>query len=179
MTLLPLASARLVLRPFRRSDLPAFTAYRSDPEVARYQSWSSYTPQDADAFFARQEHLAFDTDGSWFQLAVERAADGVLLGDVALHFFDEGRQVEIGFTFDRAHQGAGYANEAVARVLALLFGEMGKHRVVATVDVENARAVRLLERLCFRGEAHHVQNVFFKGAWSDEYTYALLAQEWR
>ena len=104
-----------------------------------------------------------------------RAADGVLLGDVALHFFDEGRQAEIGFTFARAHQGHRYASEVVGRVLALLFGELGKHRVVATVDVANAPAVQLLERARFRREGHYIQNVFFKGKWADEYSFALLA----
>jgi RimJ/RimL family protein N-acetyltransferase len=176
-TVFPLRTQRLLLRPFRRSDLPAFAQYRGDPEVARYQSWSAFTQQDAEAFFAQQDGLVFDLDGTWFQVAVERSADGVLLGDVALHFFDEGRQAEIGFTFARAHQGAGYASEAVGCVLSLLFGELGKHRVVATVDVDNAPAARLLERLGFRREGHYIQNVYFKGKWADEYSFALLAHE--
>ena len=33
-----LTSERLVLRRFRQADLDAFVAYRSDPEIARYQS---------------------------------------------------------------------------------------------------------------------------------------------
>jgi len=31
---------RLVIRRFRPEDAPAFAAYRSDPDVARYQSWT-------------------------------------------------------------------------------------------------------------------------------------------
>jgi RimJ/RimL family protein N-acetyltransferase len=34
-----LLSRRLLLRRFRPEDLDAFVAYRSDPEVARYQEW--------------------------------------------------------------------------------------------------------------------------------------------
>ena len=37
-----LAGPRLTLRRFRAADAPVFAAYRSVPEVARYQSW--YTP---------------------------------------------------------------------------------------------------------------------------------------
>lgn len=33
---------RLICRAFERADLQAFTAYRADPEVARYQSWQDY-----------------------------------------------------------------------------------------------------------------------------------------
>ena len=175
---LPLTTERLVLRAFTRADLPAFTAYRNDPEVARYQSWSSYTLDDALAFFAGQETLAFDTDDSWFQIAVELRADGHLIGDVAVHFFDEGRQAELGVTFSTDAKRQGFASEAMGAVIELLFVTHGKHRIVATVDALNERAQRLLERLGFRREGVYRENVFFKGQWGDEYSYALLASEW-
>jgi len=174
----PITTKRLILRPFTHYDLQAFTAYRNQPEVARYQSWSAYTHDDALAFFAVQEQLAFDTDESWFQIAVEGRAEGHLIGDVAVHFFDEGRQGEIGVTFGTESGGKGYAQEAVARVVELLFDTCGKHRLVATVDARNIRAQRLVERLGFRREGVYRQNVFFKGLWGDEYGYALLASEW-
>jgi RimJ/RimL family protein N-acetyltransferase len=45
-----IVTERLRLRPFRRDDLPAFVAYRRDPEVGRYQSWeSTYSMADAEA----------------------------------------------------------------------------------------------------------------------------------
>ena len=37
--LLEIVTERLTLRPFQRKDVPAFVGYRSDPEVARFQSW--------------------------------------------------------------------------------------------------------------------------------------------
>ena len=33
-----------MLRRFRAEDLAAFVAYRSDPEIARYQSWEAPYP---------------------------------------------------------------------------------------------------------------------------------------
>ena len=36
-----LTTERLVLRRFRPEDLDAFVAYRSDPQVARYQGWEA------------------------------------------------------------------------------------------------------------------------------------------
>lgn len=179
MNIFPLNTARLVLRPFTQSDLPAFTAYRNHADVARYQSWSSYTADDAREFFAHQDGLVFDSPDSWFQIAAERKEDGVLVGDVAVHFFDDGQQAEIGFTFDAACQRLGYAREAVRSVIELLFADLGKHRLVATVDVLNLRAQHLLDRQGFRREGHYRENVFFKGTWSDEYSYALLRREWQ
>src|SRR3712207_8217250 len=44
-----LESERLILRRFKASDLAPFLAYRNDPEVARYQTWDSYTEREAAA----------------------------------------------------------------------------------------------------------------------------------
>jgi len=179
MDILPLTTERLLLRRFGRHDLAAFAGYRNQPEVARYQSWSSYSAADAEAFFEQQHGLAFNTGESWFQIAAERKADGALAGDVAVHFFDDGQQAEIGVTFDSLYQKQGYATEALSRVIACLFDDLKKHRITATVDAANLRVQRLLEKLGFRREAHFRENIFFKGDWSDEYGYALLAREWQ
>ncbi|AIY40123.1 Ribosomal-protein-serine acetyltransferase [Collimonas arenae] len=169
----------MILRGFTRHDLAAFSGYRNKPEVARYQSWSTYSTEDAEAFFEQQHGLAFNADDTWFQIAAERKEDAALAGDVAVHFFDGGLQAEIGVTFDSIYQGQGYAWEALSRVIGLLFEDLKKHRIVATVDASNLRVQHLLEKLGFRREAHFRENIFFKGAWSDEYGYALLASEWR
>ena len=52
-----LQTPRLVLRPFAPGDEPAFAAYRSDPHVARYQSWDAPYPL-ADACQDHQISLA-------------------------------------------------------------------------------------------------------------------------
>ena len=42
-----LESQRLRLRRFRGAELPPFLGYLNDPLVARYQTWESYTEQQA------------------------------------------------------------------------------------------------------------------------------------
>lgn len=180
MTFTALDAPRVRLRRFTRADLPAFVAYRADPEVARYQSWDRFTEEDGEAFLEKQLGLHPGIPGTWFQLAVEAKDTGALLGDCALHVHaDEPRIAEVGFTLAREHQGRGYAREAVERLLDHCFGEMGLHRVIAVVDRENAAAAALLERVGMRREGHFVENVWFKGRWGDEYLYALLGREWR
>lgn len=97
--MLPLTTPRLLLRRFRTEDLPSFSHYRNLPEVARFQSWTQYGMTEARAFYEQQRSLAFAEDESWFQLAVEIQANGALAGDVGIHFFDQGRQAELGMTF--------------------------------------------------------------------------------
>lgn len=176
----PLPCARCVLRDFREDDLPAFAAYRSDPLVARYQSWSPpFTLEQARAFYEGIRATSFDTPDTWYQIAIADAAGGTLMGDCALHFLEDGQQVEIGFTMAQAHQGRGLVREAVTALLDHLFGELGKHRVIAITDARNDGAIRLLTSLGFRREGHFLRNVFFKGAWGDEMLFACLAGEWR
>jgi RimJ/RimL family protein N-acetyltransferase len=87
-------------------------------------------------------------------------------------------QAHIGYTVARAHWHQGYATEAVGRLLAYLFEELGLRRVIAETDVLNDPSWRLLERLGFRREAHQVENAWFKGAYASEYRYAMLKREW-
>jgi RimJ/RimL family protein N-acetyltransferase len=172
-------TGRLVARSFVPADAEAFAAYRGDPDVARYQSWSDFTLDDARAFVRSLQGEQPGIPGNWFQIALESRADGVLVGDLAFHIDeDEQRQAEIGFTLAPAQQGRGFGTEAATALLDWAFPTFGLHRVIAIVDVANTASSALLERLGFRREAHLVENVFFKGSWGSEYQYAVLEREW-
>jgi RimJ/RimL family protein N-acetyltransferase len=171
-----LRTENLVIRAFEKKDLETFAQYRSQEVVAKYQSWTSFTYQDAVELFESMDYSTFGKEGNWYQLAITSLDSDELVGDLAVHFIDQ-EQIELGFTVCPDHQGKGVATEAVSSFLRYVFGELNKHRVVATTDAENTASYRLLEKLAFRREAHFIQNVFFKGAWGDEYQYALLRSE--
>ena len=172
---------RLLLRSFQVADLERFVAYRSDPDIARFQGWEAPFPVAvARQFIDEMMRQPPAVPGTWYQLAMERRADGLLLGDCAIHFRDDQpRQAEIGFTLARDAQGHGYASEAVLGVLAHLFEALDYHRVAANCDAENARSAHLLERVGMRREAHFVESYWAKGRWTSEYHYAILQREWR
>ncbi len=192
---LPIETPRLLIRPFRDSDLEPFLAYRNDPLVAEYQGWDvPYSRERALEFVAEMKTKQL-IPGEWLQLAVERRDSPLsprergggsptqggegLIGDLALHLMkSDPRQVYLGYTFARAHWGHGYATEAVRRLLDHLFRDLSLHRVVAECDVLNSASYQLLERLGFRREAHFIENIQFKGRWSSEYHYAMLQKEW-
>jgi RimJ/RimL family protein N-acetyltransferase len=172
-------TARLRLRRLTAADLPALIAYRNDPEVARYQGWETFSAEEADTFLAKQDATEPGTPGSWFEIAMEEKASGTMVGDCALHVrADDPRQGEVGFTVSPAHQRRGLASEAVAAVLDYAFGTLGLHRIIAVTDARNAASAALLERIGMRREGHFIQNIWFKGAWCDEFQYAVLAEEW-
>lgn len=177
---LELWSPRLCLRRLRPDDATTLARYRGLPEVARFQSWESFGPDDAARLIADQAAVLPDTPGTWLQLAAVLVGSGEVVGDCGIHVrADDPRQVELGITLAPAHQGRGLAAEAVGAVLGWVFGPLGKHRASAVTDAANAPAARLFERAGFRREAHHVEHVWFKGAWGDEYVFALLQREWQ
>ena len=169
---------RLQLRRFQAKDKPAFLAYRNDPEVARYQSWDSFTDAQATALIQEMETLPFGLPGEGLQIAIEHTQSGSLVGDFYLQVDErETRQAEIGFTLSRQFQGQGLATEALSAVLHQAFCQLHLHRITAITDARNASAARLLERLGFRCEGHFLKNIWFKGEWGDEYLYAFLPEE--
>ncbi|MFZ5880031.1 MAG: GNAT family N-acetyltransferase [Chloroflexota bacterium] len=176
----PLLTERLLLRRFHESDLDAFRAYRNDPEVFQYQGWQTpYLREMAAEFIAEMKDAIPGREGYWFQAAIQRRSDYTLLGDVAFcPQRGNPRQAYLGFTLARRFWGQGYAGEAVGAVLGFLFGELDMHRLIAVCDAENANSYRLLERLGFRREAHHVESYPGADGWRDEYVYALLEREW-
>ncbi|MEO8527610.1 MAG: GNAT family protein [Pseudolysinimonas sp.] len=167
----------LSVAPLAASDLPAFAAYRSDPGVARYQSWSAnYTLDDARRLLDDQAGWDFPPAGDWMQFGVTAA--GTLVGDVAVHpLLDRPDCYEFGVTFAPAAQGRGLATRAVAGVVDYLFRQRGAHRVFAQCDARNAAVKRLLERNGFRHEGAAVEADWFKGEWTTLETWAILARE--
>ncbi|MBO9129275.1 GNAT family protein [Bacillus sp. 165] len=170
---------RLQLRQFHIEDIHSFFAYRSNPEVAKYQSWENYRYEQAVSFVEDMSKSSPNISGSWFQIAVALKESNVLIGDCAIHtLHSEPRIVEIGYTFATEYQGKGYAFEAVNEILYYIFSILNKHKVMAYTDVRNISSINLLEKLGMRREGHLLQNFMSKGKWVDEYQYALLKSEW-
>lgn len=169
---------RLVLTPLTDADADALFSYRSLPEVGRYQSWEPARVEDAAAFIESVRAVGFDSPGTWSQLGVRLRETGELVGDLGVHFLEDGTQVEVGFTITPAVQGRGFGTEALAGLLDHLFNTLRKHRVSASVDPRNGPSLRLARRVGMRQEAHFRQSVWFRGEWADDIVLAVLASEW-
>jgi RimJ/RimL family protein N-acetyltransferase len=161
------------------SDAEPLFAYRSDPSVAKFQSWGCNSIEQCREFVDSLKDLNPDTPDTWFQLGLVHRTSNKLIGDCGLHFFgNEPRQTEVGITLAHSHQGNGYATEALHAVLDYLFINLAKHRVFASVDPRNFAAISLFERIGMRKEAHFVESLWEKDEWVDDVIFALLRREW-
>ncbi len=175
----PLRTDRLVLRPFEPDDAEAIAAYQGLVDVCRY---IPYSPRSVADVRQRLDSGAWRStiaaEGDAITLGVTLAATGSLIGDVMLRWASgEHATGEIGYVLHPAHTGHGYATEAVRALLPLAFDDMGLHRLFARLDARNSASANVCRRLGMRQEAHLRENEWFKGEWTDEIVFALLAHE--
>lgn len=176
----PIATARLLLRPFREDDLDDLHAIQSRDDISRYLYWSARSREEvADVIADRMTMSAIEEEGDILVLAAELRETGTVIGDVNLGWeSEEHRKGEFGFVFHPDYHGRGYAGEAAVEMLRLGFEGLGLHRIVGRADGRNKASARLMEKLGLRREAHFVENEMVKGEWTDEVVYAMLATEW-
>jgi RimJ/RimL family protein N-acetyltransferase len=178
----PIVTDRLMLRPITPDDAVALHGYQSREDVCRYIPYHPRSLAELTSHLASPAgtRSTLDEPGQAILLAVVRRQDTLLVGDVMLAWTSrEHGTGEIGYVFDPAHHGNGYATEASAALLGLGFDGLGLHRVIARLDARNAPSAAVLRRLGMRQEAHLVENEWFKDEWTDELDFAILASEWR
>jgi len=171
---------RLILRRFEPEDFVAYSAYRSLPEIYRYLYSHPLSPEEVRERFNAGLNTRLSEDGDILRCAVVRREDDALLGQVHLKLTNKAAlQAELGYIFNPAHAGKGYATEAAKALITLGFDSFGFHRIFARLDAKNAGSVGVVERLGLRREAHLIENDRFNGGvWGDEYIYAVLSREW-
>lgn len=171
----PLHTDRLTLRPAEPRDATAFV------DAWASEEWSSLLlsrPMNRAEVVEMVRRRTAADDGAFVSLVLEH--DGTVVGDSLLHLQGTGlSEGEIGWTILPQHGGRGFATEAARAVLRLGFEHYGLRRIVANLDARNDRSAALCERLGMRRESHRIGDFWSKGAWTDSYEYALLAEEWR
>ena len=176
----PITTDRLLLRPLTPGDADSLLVYRSRPDVCRYVPFEPMDKQViADRLAGAWARTELTDEGQSLTLGVVLARTGQLVGDVILFWHSrEHGGGELGYVFNPDFAGHGYATEAARAVLRLGFEDLGLHRIVARLDERNGASAAVARRLGMRQEARLVENEIFKGEWSTELQFALLADEW-
>ncbi len=176
----PVRGERLLLRPLTSRDTDALLAYRGRADVCRYVPFEPMTPEDiAERLAGQWARTELTGEGQALTLGAEVRQTGELAGDCVLFWrSQEHAGGEVGYVFNPSLGGRGYATEAVTMMLRLGFEELGLHRIIARIDERNEPSARLARRVGMRQEAHLIENEIFKGEWSSELDFAMLAAEW-
>ena len=165
-----LESARLVLRRIAPDDLPFFARIHALPEVAQYLGPGYPRPPEKSAAWLRATLASYE-QLALGALAVLRKEDGSLIGRCGLTDFAVesaaaeaeirrgwfGRaqapagvaltlECELGYTFDPAVWGQGFATEAVRCVRDYARDVLRLPYAISVIHPQNARSRRVAER---------------------------------
>jgi RimJ/RimL family protein N-acetyltransferase len=142
---------RLILRPWRDSDLPLLAEQNADPVVMRYLVGPLTRAQSDDYAAQAVRHLAETGYGKW---AVEVPGVAPFIGAVGLSRvkFDASftPAVEVAWRLHRHYWGRGYATEAARAAIDDGFSRIGLTEIVALTTLGNIPSQRVMQRLGMR-----------------------------
>ncbi len=147
-----LETARLTLRPFRAEDVDAWARMMADAEVMRHLGGPLAREEGWRKLLCGAGLWALFGYGYW---AVERRADGAMIGQIGFADFKRGIEPaiedipEMGWLFVAEAGGQGYATEAGRVALDWIDAALGPGEVAAIIDVANTRSIRVAEKLEF------------------------------
>lgn len=168
-------TTRLVLRPFAPGDAADLLAYLHQPVASCFLSLALADLQ------AAQEEAAARSQNE-HSVAVCLRSSGQLIGDLFAEPEDD--TVSVGWNFNPAFFGQGYAHEAAAALFAHLFTVRAARRLYAYVEDTNTASQRLCERLGMRQEGLFKEFISFRNdasgtpLYENTLQYALLRHEW-
>ncbi|MBK4990552.1 GNAT family N-acetyltransferase [Pseudomonas sp. S36] len=170
-----IATERLILRPFAKEDAADLFEYLHQPVSSCFLSLALANLQAA-------ECEALDRASGSKYLAVCLRTSGKLIGDLFAEAEDD--TFSVGWNFNPAFGGQGYAYEAAAQLFAHLFEQRAARRLYAYVEDTNRSSERLCEKLGMRREGVFKEFVTFMNdqnglpIYENTQQYALLHHEW-
>jgi RimJ/RimL family protein N-acetyltransferase len=149
-----LRTERLRMRAPRFDDYERFAEMLGDPLVgAGLGKPDGLTPHEAWLDLSvLAGHWALRGFGHW---VLEELDGGEVVGRAGLYHPPDWPELEVGWTVAREHWGNGYAPEAGRAVCSWAHSELGVAHILSLIHPENARSMRVAEKLGMTREGRH------------------------
>ena len=141
-----LETRRLILRPFRETDLDPYARICSDPEVMRYIGpGSTLSREDAWRSMALiLGHWQLRGYGMW---AAEDKRTGAFVGRIGLYNPEGWPALEVGWLIERNRWGQGLATEGGAAAMQFAFERLNLPHLSSVIHPLNRASIRVAEKL--------------------------------
>ncbi|CAM2901494.1 GNAT family N-acetyltransferase [Paenibacillus sediminis] len=149
---------RLLIRELALDDAAVVHKHFSDPEVTRFMDIEPCR-SDKEA----EEIIKFHINDTGCRYGLFSKKDGNLVGTCGFHCWvnDEPARAEIGFDLSKAYWGQGLMQEALSEVIKVGFDIMKLDFIEATVDTNNVRSQKLLEKMNFIRQEELRDNLYY------------------
>ncbi len=178
--ILTLETERLLLRPLTLADTDFIFAHFSDPLVTRHLLDEPPLTDRAGAEEIIRFYLDPDGMSRYNRWGIHLKTENRLIGTCGYHQWShQNQRAEIGYDLSPAYWGQGMMSEALRRVLAYGYEQMGLNRIQAVVYVENDRSATLHTHLGFVREGLMRDYHALNGQYYDHRLFALLRRDYR
>ncbi len=164
---------RLLLRCFCPEDAPRGAEICNNEKLHRatYLPYP-YTLEDAETWLSRRD-AEFESK-ECYDFAVIEKASGILIGCVGAYHNAERQNADLGYWFDEAFWGRGYATEAAGALLKWLFSLDDVHKVCANHFGFNTASGRVMQKIGMTFEGTQRQQVRRDGVYHDLVHYGII-----
>jgi [ribosomal protein S5]-alanine N-acetyltransferase len=170
-------SERLQLRPMQPEDAQAMYAFASDPEIAAMGMWEPLKSLEA-CRADIEDMLTTEEQGiDWTWAVVLRQEQQMIGMCQLLNYRVQHARTELGYMYNRAYWGKGYATEAASLVVDFAFTRLHVHRVEATVLATNVASIHLLKKIGMQYEGCKREARREKTGFVDLHFYGMLGHE--
>jgi len=173
----PISTERLVLRRFTEGDAQDLLACVADASFASATPEIEATEAGVRRYIEMQNGYQPFERGRCFDLAVERRADGTVIGLVSM-VRDEHEQAAIRYAIRIDVRGQGYATEAARGLIGYGFGWLGRRRIHADTHSDNPASWKVMERVGMTREGGVREATRAAGTSAGVVTYGMLATQW-
>ena len=173
-----LDTARLILRPFRRSDASAVQELAGEREIA---DTTMNIPHPYENGMAEQwigTHEAGYENGTSATFAIVLRDSGNLIGAIGLQMDRSANKAELGYWVGRPYWNFGYATEATRAILAFGFDRLQLNRIQARHFARTPSSGRVMEKAGMVVEGTARQAAIKWDRYEDLVSYAILREDW-
>lgn len=167
-----ITTKRLIIRPFKQTDMDDVYEIYSSEETCKYLLFEPWCESNKDEKFKRKITNNKLTKETPIFLACE--FNDKVIGDISIWYTEMKNTVEIGYAFHHDFTGNGYASEALRNIVEYLFNTQKIHRIQAVLDARNISSAKLCKRIGMRQEAHFIDDYWNKGEWTSSFVYGML-----
>lgn len=176
-----LTAGDIAIRSIRVRDARALEVELMDNR-AWLQPWEATSPHIQTMFDTRasiRSLLAGARAGHGLPFVME--VDGELAGQLNVSSISYGSlaSATLGYWVAERYAGRGVTPTAVALATDYCFFQLGLHRMEICIRPENAKSLRVVEKLGFRYEGLRRRYIHIDGEWRDHFCFALVVEEVR
>jgi RimJ/RimL family protein N-acetyltransferase len=172
-----LRGEKVILRPIRLTDAPAFVKWFNDKQVNKFLTYRSMNLINQRKYI--KDRLSGKTKDSW-HFCID-AMDGTHIGATSLDAINEfHRRATFGIMIgDKKYWNSGYGSEAARLIIDYGFKKLKLHRIDLDVYSYNPRAIKVYKRLGFKEEGRKIEYTKLGKKFYDAIMMSMLDRDWK